>query len=96
MPLIGELAAAAGHDPDVDLRPESVTVRLRTADVQGLTSTDAKLASQISAAAAGCKPRPTGGLARGQKAVAMTGDMGHAYGGGFQFFSMWVVASTPR
>jgi 4a-hydroxytetrahydrobiopterin dehydratase len=49
---IGELAAACGHDPDVDLRPQSVTVRLRTADVQGLTSSDAGLASQISAAAA--------------------------------------------
>jgi acetyl-CoA C-acetyltransferase len=22
--------------------------------------------------------------------------LGHAYGGGSQFFSMWVVASTPR
>jgi 4a-hydroxytetrahydrobiopterin dehydratase len=49
---IGELAAAAGHDPDVDLRPGSVTVRLRTAEVNGLTSRDAGLASEISAAAA--------------------------------------------
>ena len=49
---IGELAAACGHDPDVDLRPESVTVRLRTADVQGLTSQAARLARQVSAAAA--------------------------------------------
>jgi 4a-hydroxytetrahydrobiopterin dehydratase len=49
---IGELAAACGHDPDVDLRPESVTVRLRTADIAGLTRQDARLASQISAAAA--------------------------------------------
>ena len=49
---IGELAAASGHDPDVDVRPESVTVRLRTAEVQGLTSRDADLARQISAAAA--------------------------------------------
>ena len=49
---IGELSAAVGHDPDVDLRPESVTVRLRTAEVQGLTSRDAGLATQISAAAA--------------------------------------------
>jgi 4a-hydroxytetrahydrobiopterin dehydratase len=48
---IGELAAAAGHDPDVDLRPESVTVRLRTAEVHGLTSRDASLAREISAAA---------------------------------------------
>ena len=49
---IGELAAACGHDPDVDLRPESVTVRLSTADVHGLTSRDADLARQISVAAA--------------------------------------------
>jgi 4a-hydroxytetrahydrobiopterin dehydratase len=49
---IGELAAAAGYDPDVDVRPESVTVRLRTAEVQGLTSRDADLAREISAAAA--------------------------------------------
>ena len=49
---IGELAAASGHDPDVDMRPESVTVRLRTAEVQGLTSRDAGLAKEISVAAA--------------------------------------------
>lgn len=49
---VGELAAACGHDPDVDLRPESVTVRLHTAGVHGLTRQDADLASQISAAAA--------------------------------------------
>jgi 4a-hydroxytetrahydrobiopterin dehydratase len=50
--VIGELAAAAGHDPDVDLRPQSVTVKLHTPQVQGLTSRDADLASDISAAAA--------------------------------------------
>jgi 4a-hydroxytetrahydrobiopterin dehydratase len=49
---IGELAAAASYDPDVDLRPRSVTVRLSTAEVQGLTSKDADLARQISAVAA--------------------------------------------
>jgi 4a-hydroxytetrahydrobiopterin dehydratase len=49
---IGELAAAAGHDPDVDVRPESVAVRLCTAEVHGLTSRDANLAREISAAAA--------------------------------------------
>jgi len=52
---IGELAAASGHDPDVDVRPESVTVRLCTAEVQGLTSRDAALAREISAAAARLK-----------------------------------------
>ncbi len=48
---IGELAATAGHDPDLDVRPESVTVRLSTAEVQGLTRRDADLAQEISAAA---------------------------------------------
>jgi 4a-hydroxytetrahydrobiopterin dehydratase len=49
---IGELAAASGHDPDIDLRPEGVTVRLRTPEVHGLTSQDVSLAREISAAAA--------------------------------------------
>jgi 4a-hydroxytetrahydrobiopterin dehydratase len=49
---IGEVAAASGQDPDVNVRPESVTVRLCTAEVQGLTSQDADLAREISAAAA--------------------------------------------
>jgi 4a-hydroxytetrahydrobiopterin dehydratase len=48
---IGELAAASSHDPDIDVRPESVTVRLCTAEVRGLTSRDAGLAREISAAA---------------------------------------------
>jgi 4a-hydroxytetrahydrobiopterin dehydratase len=55
---IGELAAAAGHDPDVDVRPEGVTVRLATAEVQGLTSRDADLAREISAAAARLQAPP--------------------------------------
>jgi 4a-hydroxytetrahydrobiopterin dehydratase len=50
--VIGDLAAAAGHDPDIDVRTESVTVRLCTAEVHGLTRQDADLASEISAAAA--------------------------------------------
>src|SRR5580692_10442540 len=49
---IGELAAASGRDPDVDVRPESVTVRLSSAAIQGLTSLDAGLAREVSAAAA--------------------------------------------
>jgi 4a-hydroxytetrahydrobiopterin dehydratase len=49
---IGEIAAVSGHDPDVDVRPASVTVRLCTPEVQGLTSRDADLAREISAAAA--------------------------------------------
>jgi 4a-hydroxytetrahydrobiopterin dehydratase len=49
---IGELAAASGRDPDVDVRPESVTVRLCTPEVNGLTRADADLARAISVAAA--------------------------------------------
>lgn len=48
---IGELAVAADHDPDVDLRPEGVSVRLFTHDPGGLSSADVALARQISAAA---------------------------------------------
>lgn len=50
---IGELAAAANHNPDVDLRAEGVTVRLFTgsAGVDGLTERDVSMARQISAAA---------------------------------------------
>ena len=48
---ISELAAAAQHDPDVDVRPESVTVRLLTREFDGLTDRDVSLARQISAAA---------------------------------------------
>lgn len=48
---ISELAAAAQHAPDVDVRPESVTVRLFTQEVGGLTERDVSLARQISAAA---------------------------------------------
>jgi 4a-hydroxytetrahydrobiopterin dehydratase len=55
---IGELAVASAHDPDVDVRPDSVTVRLRTAEVQGLTSRDADLAREISAAAARLQAKP--------------------------------------
>jgi 4a-hydroxytetrahydrobiopterin dehydratase len=48
---IGKLATAASHDPDVDLRPDGVTVRLFTHDVHGLTSRDVELAREISIAA---------------------------------------------
>jgi 4a-hydroxytetrahydrobiopterin dehydratase len=48
---ISELAAAANHYPDVDLRPEGLTVRLSTRDVQGLTGRDVDLARKISVAA---------------------------------------------
>jgi 4a-hydroxytetrahydrobiopterin dehydratase len=48
---IGELAAAANHHPDVDLRYDGVTVRLFSHDVGGLSNRDVELARQISAAA---------------------------------------------
>lgn len=48
---IGALAEAAGHHPDVDLRFPSVTVRLITHEVAGLSERDVELARQISAAA---------------------------------------------
>jgi 4a-hydroxytetrahydrobiopterin dehydratase len=48
---IGELAAAANHAPDIDLRPEGVTVRLFSAGTFGVTERDVGLARQISAAA---------------------------------------------
>ncbi|KAA1427991.1 4a-hydroxytetrahydrobiopterin dehydratase [Nocardioides antri] len=49
---IGALAAAADHHPDVDLRYPSVTVRLSTHEVDGLTQRDVALAREISDAAA--------------------------------------------
>jgi 4a-hydroxytetrahydrobiopterin dehydratase len=48
---IGELADAANHHPDVDLRYPGVTVRLVTHEVGGLSQRDVELARQISAAA---------------------------------------------
>jgi 4a-hydroxytetrahydrobiopterin dehydratase len=49
---IGELAEAANHHPDVDLRYPHVNVTLCSHDVFGVTSRDVDLARQISAAAA--------------------------------------------
>src|SRR5271169_818582 len=48
---IGGLADAANHHPDVDLRYATVTVRLTTHEVGGLSERDVKLARQISVAA---------------------------------------------
>jgi 4a-hydroxytetrahydrobiopterin dehydratase len=48
---IGTLADAANHHPDVDLRYGSVTVRLWTHEVDGLSERDIALARQISDAA---------------------------------------------
>jgi 4a-hydroxytetrahydrobiopterin dehydratase len=48
---IGRIAGAANHHPDVDLRSDGVTVRLRTHSGGGLTEREVALARQISAAA---------------------------------------------
>jgi 4a-hydroxytetrahydrobiopterin dehydratase len=48
---IGELAEAANHHPDVDLRYPHVNVTLFSHDVFGVTSRDVDLARQISKAA---------------------------------------------
>ena len=48
---IGRLADAMTHHPDVDLQYATVTVRLFTHDILGLSDLDAQLARQISAAA---------------------------------------------
>ena len=48
---IGRLAGAADHHPDVDLRSDGVTVRLRTHDIDRLSGRDVALARRISAAA---------------------------------------------
>jgi 4a-hydroxytetrahydrobiopterin dehydratase len=48
---IGRLAEAAQRHPDVDLRPESVTVRLHPNETGGQTDADVTLAQQISTTA---------------------------------------------
>jgi 4a-hydroxytetrahydrobiopterin dehydratase len=48
---IATLADAANRSPDVDLRPEGVTVRLRTSTDGRLSEEDVALAGQISATA---------------------------------------------
>ena len=48
---IGKLADAANHHPDVDLRSDDVTVRLRSGSDGRLSERDVALARQISAAA---------------------------------------------
>jgi 4a-hydroxytetrahydrobiopterin dehydratase len=51
MNAIGGLADAANHHPDVDLRSDGVTVRLRSDSDGRLSERDVALARQISAAA---------------------------------------------
>ena len=48
---IGRLADDANHHADVDLRPDGVTVRLRTEGIGGLSEREVVLAGQISDAA---------------------------------------------
>ncbi|MDO8145523.1 4a-hydroxytetrahydrobiopterin dehydratase [Isoptericola sp. 178] len=48
---IGELAEAADHHPDVDLRYATVVVRTMSHDIGGLSDRDAALAARISEAA---------------------------------------------
>jgi len=48
---ITELAEAANHHPDVDIRYSTVRIRLFTHSAKGVTAKDAALAQQISAAA---------------------------------------------
>jgi pterin-4a-carbinolamine dehydratase len=50
---VAELAEAAGHHPDVDVRATGVHLRLFSHDVSQLTDRDVALAREISAAAAG-------------------------------------------
>ncbi|SFS14968.1 4a-hydroxytetrahydrobiopterin dehydratase [Microbacterium sp. cf046] len=48
---IADAAATVGHDPDVDLRPNGVTIRTSSRPDGRLSRTDARLAARISAAA---------------------------------------------
>jgi 4a-hydroxytetrahydrobiopterin dehydratase len=48
---IAEVAASVGHDPDVDVRPEGVTIHTFTKRDGSLSSVDAELAARVSTAA---------------------------------------------
>lgn len=58
--VIGSVADADGHPPDVDLRARHVQLALRSPDVGGATERDVRLAERLSALAAehGLAPRP--------------------------------------
>ena len=49
--VVGSLAEAANHHPDVDLRYALVVIRLTTHEIHALSDRDATLARQISAVA---------------------------------------------
>ena len=44
---VGHLAELAGHHPDIDIRWNSVTLRLMTHSLGGITDADVSLAKQI-------------------------------------------------
>lgn len=46
---IADLAEAAQHHPDIDIRWRTVTLRLSTHDVDAITALDIELAAQIDA-----------------------------------------------
>jgi 4a-hydroxytetrahydrobiopterin dehydratase len=46
---VGALAEAANHHPDIDIRWDSVTLRLSTHSAGGLTESDLALAGEIDA-----------------------------------------------
>jgi len=50
---VAELAEAANHHPDIDIRYRKVRIALTTHDAGGLTDKDFALAAQIDAAATG-------------------------------------------
>ena len=51
---IAEVAEVVGHFPDVDVRPEGVTVRTASGEYGALSHRDVELARQISAEAGSC------------------------------------------
>ncbi len=53
---VGELAEAADHHPDIDIRYNRVTLSLVTHDVDGITRLDLDLARLIDKAAAQISP----------------------------------------
>lgn len=46
---VGQLAEAANHHPDIDIRWNKVTLRLSTHSAGGITDADLRLAAQIDA-----------------------------------------------
>ena len=55
---VAEVAESVGHFPDVDLRPEGVTVRTASGDYGALSERDVDLARRISAEARALKLEP--------------------------------------